>query len=98
MAKMSRKKRSSFKTGMYLLETLTAGMYNEPLSIYREYIQNAVDSIDLISSKKRKAKLKVDITLDPFNKSITIHDNGLGIGNGLGHRQRFVPGTRRGVD
>lgn len=43
------RKKSSFKAGMYLLETLTAGMYNEPLSIYREYIQNAVDSIDLLS-------------------------------------------------
>lgn len=78
MPKKTRKK-SPFKTGMYLLETLTAGMYNEPLSIYREYIQNAVDSIDLISSKKRRAPLKVDINLDPIKKSITIHDNGLGI-------------------
>jgi len=64
---------------MYLLETLTAGMYNEPLSIYREYIQNAVDSIDLTSSQKRRSILKVKINLDPINKTIRIHDNGLGI-------------------
>ena len=78
MAKKTRKK-PSFKTGVYLLETLTAGMYNDPLSIYREYIQNAVDSIDLISSKRRRNSLRVSIDLDPINKTIKIHDNGSGI-------------------
>lgn len=68
---------SKFKTGMYLLETLTAGMYNEPLAIYREYIQNAVDSIDMI--QKGKQKCRVDIQLDPFEQRITISDNGYGI-------------------
>ena len=48
---MENKYSSNFKTGMYLFETLTAGMYNEPLSIYREYIQNSVDSIDLLKQK-----------------------------------------------
>lgn len=69
---------SKFKAGMYLLETLTSGMYNEPLSIYREYIQNAVDSIDL-AAHDAKEDLVIDITLDPFHKKITIFDNGEGI-------------------
>ena len=78
---MSRRsiKKSSFKAGMYLLETLTAGMYNEPMSIYREYIQNAVDSIDLASSRKNRRSLKVHITLDPIKRTIKIHDNGFGV-------------------
>ena len=73
------KKAPSFKAGMYLLETLTSGMYNEPLSIYREYIQNAVDSIDLVVGKKRGKHLQINIDLDPFKKRICICDNGMGL-------------------
>lgn len=32
--------------GKYTLESLTSGMYLDPLSLYKEYIQNAVDSLD----------------------------------------------------
>jgi molecular chaperone HtpG len=70
--------KTKFKAGMFLLETLTSGMYNEPLSVYREYIQNAVDSIDLVSEDDTK-DLVIDITLDPFEKTIVIFDNGEGI-------------------
>lgn len=31
--------------GKFTLETLTSGMYERPKDLYREYIQNAVDSI-----------------------------------------------------
>lgn len=72
-------KKSSFKAGMYLLENLTSGMYNEPLSIYREYIQNAVDSIDLGMLNGNKGPTIINIDIDPFNKRITIRDNGMGI-------------------
>jgi hypothetical protein len=75
---MKQKSKTNFKTGMYLLETLTAGMYNEPLAIYREYIQNSVDSIDLMS-KKDNLKFNVNIELDPFEKKIIISDNGSGL-------------------
>jgi molecular chaperone HtpG len=70
-------KQPSLKAGMYLLETLTAGMYNEPMSIFREYIQNAVDSIDQVRTKR--SQLRVDIELDPFSRAIRICDNGPGI-------------------
>ena len=33
--------------GKFTLESLTTGMYSEPESCFREYIQNAVDSIDM---------------------------------------------------
>ncbi|XCN75065.1 MAG: ATP-binding protein [Candidatus Electrothrix aestuarii] len=66
-----------FKAGMYLLETLTSGMYNDPLSIYREYIQNSVDSIDQSSLPTDEPHIKID--LDPFSKSVKIYDNGDGI-------------------
>ncbi len=73
------KKKSSFKAGMYLLETLTSGMYNEPLSMYREYLQNAVDSIDLMGSRNRRTLMKVTIDLEPIERRIRIFDNGVGI-------------------
>ena len=73
----SLQKKSQFKAGMYLLETLTSGMYNEPLSIYREYIQNAVDSIDQVTNKT--GPLKVKIHINPFDKTIKVKDNGIGI-------------------
>ncbi|MFH1216669.1 MAG: ATP-binding protein [Pseudomonadota bacterium] len=73
-----KKGKQQFKAGMYLLETLTAGMYNEPLSIYREYIQNCVDSIDL-ARQAGQDDFEIRITLDPFEKVVLIHDNGAGI-------------------
>lgn len=69
-------KKSEFKAGMYLLETLSSGMYNDPLTIYREYIQNAVDSIDVVDRRK---PLSVKIDLDLANRKITFSDNGAGI-------------------
>jgi molecular chaperone HtpG len=68
-----------FKAGMFLLETLTSGMYNEPLTIYREYIQNSVDSIDKIKDKKNQIKRIIEIELKPLEKEIKIIDNGPGI-------------------
>lgn len=73
------KEKSYFKAGMYLLETLTSGMYNEPLTIYREYIQNSVDSIDIMNFNNNPKSMQVNINLDPFNHQIKIFDNGLGV-------------------
>jgi len=70
-------KATQFKAGMYLLETLTSGMYNDPLSIYREYLQNSVDSID--QSERLLEDAEIKIQLDPIRQSVTIYDNGDGI-------------------
>jgi len=72
------KRVSSFKTGMYLLDSFTSGMYNDPLIVYREYIQNAVDSIDLASHQQGfSPEVRIDLT--PGQRIITIRDNALGI-------------------
>ena len=34
------------QVGKYTLESLTTGMYSDPKIVYREYIQNAVDSLE----------------------------------------------------
>ena len=36
----------NIEIGKYTLESLTTGMYSEPKIIYREYIQNSVDSLE----------------------------------------------------
>ena len=68
--------------GKFTLETLTSGMYERPRDIYREYIQNAVDSIDIaIAESMIKAeKAKIEIEIEKEKQSIKISDNGTGIG------------------
>jgi molecular chaperone HtpG len=71
--------------GKDVLELVTGAMYADPLSIYREYIQNAADAID----EGRAAGLfgekdplpKVSITINREARSITITDNGVGVPN-----------------
>ena len=70
---------STITAGMYLLETLTSGMYNNPLSIYREYIQNSIDSIDISERVNGNTPMEVNIDLDPIKRRIRFFDNGFGI-------------------
>jgi len=67
--------------GKYTLESLTNGMYASPLDMYREYIQNAVDSFDDVLENETEFpnKFRIDITIKPKTKSILIRDNGHGI-------------------
>ena len=41
--------------GKFTLESLTNGMYSSPLDLYREYVQNSVDSIDDAINKLKTA-------------------------------------------
>ena len=67
--------------GKYTLESLTNGMYASPLDLYREYIQNAVDSIDaaILEKLERNEYFEIAINLDQEKNSITIFDNGRGL-------------------
>ena len=67
--------------GKYTLESLTNGMYTSPLDMYREYIQNAVDSFDeaITQGIELPEKLSIDIQIDSAKKRIVIRDNGCGI-------------------
>lgn len=69
---------------MYLFETLTAGMYNDPLAIFREYIQNSVDSIDLLGDVDKKSNVRIN--LKPMEQRITISDNGYGISSDIAEK------------
>lgn len=62
--------------GSDILNLITVGMHSNPLCIYREYIQNAADSI-AVSNNKRKGK--VEIHINQTTRRIKIKDNGQGI-------------------
>ena len=67
--------------GKYTLESLTNGMYASPLDMYREYIQNAVDSFDdaIANGLEFPDKLNIDIRIDHESRTVIIRDNGCGI-------------------
>ena len=67
--------------GKNTLESLSTGMYSDPLSIYREYIQNATDSIDHAVSTGliTLSDAEIQIIIDAKAKSVRIRDNGTGI-------------------
>ena len=71
----------TIKIGKFTLETLTTGMYDSPKDIYREYIQNAVDSIDnaIKLGILKKDKGSIEIKVNKTDSSINITDNGTGI-------------------
>jgi len=77
--------------GAYIIEILTAGMYQDSKVIYREYIQNACDQIDkaerlgILPQRNSDTKYPdlgqgvVDIWLKPEKRYIAIEDNATGI-------------------
>lgn len=68
--------------GKDILELLTGAMYNDPLTVYREYIQNAADAIDdavQVGLLQSQADGKVEIWLDHKKRSVRIRDNGGGV-------------------
>jgi len=67
--------------GKFTLESLTTGMYSEPESCYREYIQNAVDSLDtaLNTGIMKAQDFRIEIIVDGSRQEVSIKDNGAGI-------------------
>ena len=69
------------QVGKYTLESLTTGMYSDPKIIYREYIQNSVDSLESAVSANliEPQSMRIDIIVDAESAYISIKDNGTGI-------------------
>ena len=66
---------SGVTVGPSILGLVTSGIYDDPLAIYREYIQNAVDELSRLDGVEGK----VEITIDPRQKKVSICDNGPGL-------------------
>jgi histidine kinase/DNA gyrase B/HSP90-like ATPase len=70
------------RVGKDVIEILTTGMYVSPVTIYREYIQNAADSIDIARAHglfDAQESGSVSIAFDHPTRSVTIRDNGAGL-------------------
>jgi molecular chaperone HtpG len=74
--------------GKDILELLSTSMYVEPLSLYREYVQNAADSIEATkASTETQLPHDVQITIDRHLRSIRITDRGAGLSEGDFYRK-----------
>jgi hypothetical protein len=76
--------------GKDVLELLTSAMYINPLTIYREYIQNGVDAIDEALAAGLyggRSQARIEVSLDPQNRIARIRDNGIGISRSLFRRR-----------
>lgn len=89
--------------GRDVLELVSSAMYVDPMTVYREYIQNAADAID----DARKSGMlppeeagRVTIDIDPVPRSIRIRDNGTGVSNGEFGRKMAALGAsgKRGTN
>lgn len=71
----------NIEIGKYTLESLTTGMYSDPKIVYREYIQNSVDSLEeaVNCNLLEKQCMRIDIIINEEESTIKIKDNGVGI-------------------
>ena len=69
------------RIGKFILDSLSVGMYNHPLMLIREYIQNSTDAIDesLRKGDVNKGKSKIEINIDGKARCLEIIDNGVGV-------------------
>lgn len=68
------------RVGADIVELITSGMYVAPITVFREYVQNAADAIDDSRAKGLRADPgRVDINIDHSSRCVTIRDNGSGV-------------------
>jgi len=89
--------------GKDVLELLSSSMYVNPLSIFREYVQNAADSIDDAVATGLLPSIdhgRIEINLDHIDRRIVICDNGKGLSNKdfPGRMLSFGASEKRGTD
>lgn len=67
--------------GKNVIETLSEGMYDNPLFLYREYVQNAADAIDAAVAVGclSKEDAQIQVSIDHKSRKIVFEDNGIGI-------------------
>jgi Histidine kinase-, DNA gyrase B-, and HSP90-like ATPase len=84
--------------GKDVLELLSSSMYVNPLAIFREYVQNSADSIDEavgLGLLRKSSEGRVEIRIDPQNRTISIRDNGTGIPKNEFARRLIALGASR---
>lgn len=69
------------KVGKGILETITVALYENPIILFREYVQNSLDAYNKATDDGENTikKFHVTIDVDKKKKEIVIRDNGYGI-------------------
>ncbi|MGX5851504.1 ATP-binding protein [Mesorhizobium sp. PL10] len=68
--------------GKDVLELVSSAMYVDPMTVYREYIQNAADAVDAARAAGQLAASelgRVEISVEPGSRTVQIRDNGCGV-------------------
>ena len=67
--------------GKNFLENLTVAMYENSFTVYREFVQNAADSIDkeIASKLAEPDDFYIDISIEYSKRRICVYDNACGI-------------------
>jgi len=67
--------------GKFLLDSISVGLYTNPLTPLREYIQNSADAIDELVGRGelQQDEGEIRIHVDGRNRSVCIIDNGCGV-------------------
>lgn len=88
--------------GKDILELLSTSMYVEPLSMYREYVQNAADSVDHARERSSPGEtdFHVQVIIDRQQRSIRIRDTGPGLSQDQFYRRLTSIGgsSKRGTE
>ncbi len=79
--------RPSIFVGSDIFGLITAGMYGNPLAMYREYIQNSADAL---ASSSFLDTNRIDVLVDPVQMEVKIRDNGPGL-SPKGAIQNLIP-------
>ncbi|BEV05942.1 ATP-binding protein [Chryseobacterium gambrini] len=70
------------KIGKDVIDSITLSMYEDPRIVYREYIQNSADQIDIAVENGILEDYEngiIEILIDKNNRSVSIEDNATGI-------------------
>jgi molecular chaperone HtpG len=83
--------------GKDVLELLSSSMYINPLSIYREYVQNATDSIEeaVALGLLSREMGRVEIRIEPDSRVVRIRDNGVGVARSAFEKTLLALGASR---
>ena len=85
--------------GKDVLELVSSAMYVDPMTIYREYVQNAADAVDAARETGVLAADeagRVEIFVDALSRTVRIRDNGCGLPfPDFGHKLTALGGSAK---
>ena len=79
--------------GSSILDLVATAMYDDPMALYREYLQNAADAADAAGTPEQTVEAHVHVKIDRIGGNVVIRDNGPGLSRSIAIRS-LVPIAR----